>query len=446
MMKKIIILLVTVTTLGSFLFAEGNVEEVKEIEIIKTLKIDDLEDLENEEKLDVEDGIIKVVTKTIDDSLNEVEVKVLQIGDLDDLENLEALEGLGIDLQKILKQNHIQIVGDGIDYCETPFMGVYFEDLALEKATELGFNEKHGILITGIVDGTPAKYYRLLKDDVIVAVDDKQVKNEKAMLKIIASHYVGDKVKLSIFRDGEIKEIDFVFGSRNSKITADGKVIKKAIKKKKKNRGYGGGSWIPVWFQPDLTDVNDVLAGFGVEELSETGFLMQGGGGKGNVGNGYFIGGMGAGYCTTSSKEIEEEGEEFTQQVDYEFGFGGVTLDKRVAISKKIVFGFGCLLGGAENLITVSKIDGNVDWNELENNQSTSFKMSKAYFVVQPKFNVLFRLTNWLAIRGEVGYMKGYSPYNGWKYSVVENDFDIADSPNTSIDGLSFSIGPWFGF
>ncbi|MBT3169324.1 MAG: PDZ domain-containing protein [Candidatus Cloacimonetes bacterium] len=408
-MKKIIILLVAVTMLGSFLFAEENVEEVTEMEIIKIIKIEDLDDLEN-------------------------------------VENLEELEKLGVDLEKILEQNHIQIVGDGIDYCETPFMGIYFGNLSLEKANELSFNKEYGVLINGVVENSPAKFYRLLKDDIIMAVDDKQVKNENAITKIISSYYVGDKVKLSIFRDGEMKDVDFVFGSRNSDVTADGKVIKKIIKKKKKSVGYGGGSWIPVWFKPDLANVNEILGNLDVGELPETGFLTQGGGGKGNVGNGYFIGGMGVGYTTNFTNEIEENDEQFTRKVDYDFAFGGVTLDKRVAISRKIVFGFGCLLGGAENSITVSKIDGNVDWNGLETNQSTSFKMSKAYFVVQPKFNVLFRLTSWLAIRGEVGYLKGYSPYNGWKYSVAENDFDIAGSPNTSIDGLSFSVGPWFGF
>ena len=247
-MKKIIILLVAVTMLGSFLFAEENVEEVTEMEIIKIIKIEDLDDLEN-------------------------------------VENLEELEKLGVDLEKILEQNHIQIVGDGIDYCETPFMGIYFGNLSLEKANELSFNKEYGVLINGVVENSPAKFYRLLKDDIIMAVDDKQVKNENAITKIISSYYVGDKVKLSIFRDGEMKDVDFVFGSRNSDVTADGKVIKKIIKKKKKSVGYGGGSWIPVWFKPDLANVNEILGNLDVGELPETGFLTQGGGGKGRMMN-----------------------------------------------------------------------------------------------------------------------------------------------------------------
>ena len=136
--------------------------------------------------------------------------KIFKIEDLDDLENvenLEELEKLGVDLEKILEQNHIQIVGDGIDYCETPFMGIYFGNLSLEKANELSFNKEYGVLINGVVENSPAKFYRLLKDDIIMAVDDKQVKNENAITKIISSYYVGDKVKLSIFRDGEMKDV-----------------------------------------------------------------------------------------------------------------------------------------------------------------------------------------------------------------------------------------------
>ena len=48
MMKKIIILLVAVTMLGSFLFAEENVEEVTEMEIIKIIKIEDLDGVKNQ--------------------------------------------------------------------------------------------------------------------------------------------------------------------------------------------------------------------------------------------------------------------------------------------------------------------------------------------------------------------------------------------------------------
>ncbi len=51
--------------------------------------------------------------------------------------------------------------------------------------------------------------------------------------------------------------------------------------------GYGGGSWYPVWYTPDFTDINQVLAGLEFRELREEGILLNGGGGKGNIGNGW---------------------------------------------------------------------------------------------------------------------------------------------------------------
>jgi len=56
-------------------------------------------------------------------------------------------------------------------------------------------------------------------------------------------------------------------------------------------------------------------------------------------------------------------------------------------------------------------------------------------------------LTPWLAIRSEAGYMLGYSFKKGWEAQVGNEKFEMSNAPqDNSLTGITFTIGPWFGF
>lgn len=358
-------------------------------------------------------------------------------GDLDELPNATKM---------VLKMN--QDMTKGLDAADAPYMGVFVEDLTFPKAQELGYKGTFGVLITGVVAESPAWNYRIQEDDVLISIDGKEVTNNAVFDKLRKLYRAGDKVSMELFRSGEIVKIDFTFGSRQQKSpSVEGE---KPAKPKKLSPGYGGGSWMPLWFTCDMDDVNYLMTNMNFGKLNEDGILMQGGGGKGHVGKGFFIGGAGYAY-TTNDKVPDPSDANYHLWMEYSNTFGGVTLDKRVPITKNLVGSIGFLLGGGGHTLEVMKNNSNYDWNSWNatflNSQNNHAKISRSYVLVQPKAEVLVRLLSWMGIRGEAGYVYGYAPSKGWKVEGMNGEtIDIKNAPDTEYQGYSFSVGPWFGF
>jgi hypothetical protein len=341
------------------------------------------------------------------------------------------------------------------------FMGVTTSDLTLDKMQELEYEKFYGVLITGVSSDTPADFFRLAKDDIIMQIDDYKVKNGKEFTRILRLYRAGDAAKFFIHRFGEELEIDFVFGSRSTTFVKDENQItlieksaaKSSAKGKKKLRGgIGGGSWIPVWLNADFTDLNELLQNNNMDELSELdifdnqGIILHGGGGKGNVGKDWMLGGMAAGYTyETSQKTANNE----IRKVTVDIGYGGVTLDKRYAFTEKFVVAAGFMLGVGHQAVKISQTDGEFVWDfddEEAVSNSSLLDMRKDYFVFQPKAVAMYRILDWLAIRAEGGYVMSHPFYTGWRAESSGNDYTVQDSPNSPFEGLTLTIGPWFGF
>jgi len=382
----------------------------------------------------------------------------------------EAMQEVEESLSEISPSSEIE-VEEKNESAETPFMGVYLDDIDFEDAYEMHYDYNYGVLLDGVVKGGPADKAGLMKGDIIMEFGGEKARYEDRLTSLIKSKHVGDKVEVKYFRDEKIMTTTLILGSRKPKkeeqykeITKEGKVIRK----KKLSVGYGGGSWIPVWYQPDLKDINNILSdlGFKKETFSENGFLLQGGGGKGTIGKGWFIGGMGAGYENSETTRHDwvhynNDGILDTANVSrsakYKVSFGGVTLDKRFALSRKFVGSFGFLLGAGKNSIGISQTDnsGNFANFDCEKDPSgdmdssyiykSTFSLKQKFLAFQPKVMLMYRINSWLGIRAEAGYMTSYSP-NGWKAKRNGESVKIINGPDTSMNGYTFTIGPWFGF
>lgn len=335
---------------------------------------------------------------------------------------------------------------------DTPLMGVYLSDLDFQDAYEMHYNYNYGVLLGGVVKGGPADKAGLMKGDIIMEFDGVKVRYENHLRRLIKSKNVGDSVEVKFFRDENILRTTVVLGSRKPKkeeeyeeITKEGKVIRK----KKLSVGYGGGSWIPVWYMPKdkFEDVNEIITSCGFTKLREDGLFLNGGGGKGMIGKGWFIGGMGAGYSIDRKIINDTTG---VKRMKYSTGYGGVTLDKRIAISRKLIPAIGFMIGWGGHTIEFSNIGETYDWDSLDTQFTSSknnyIKMEKSYIMFQPKIACLYRINEWLGFRAELGYMLSYSYHTGWNAEVCGDTFEVKNSPETSYDGYTFTIGPWFGF
>lgn len=90
---------------------------------------------------------------------------------------------------------------------EKPYIGIYLGNLDAEKAKALNLKSSNGVFVAGTVPNGPAAAAKITKNDVITAVDGKEVDSAGAFVGEIAAKKVGQLVKLNISRNGKPIEI-----------------------------------------------------------------------------------------------------------------------------------------------------------------------------------------------------------------------------------------------
>ncbi len=106
------------------------------------------------------------------------------------------------------------------------WLGVYIQDVNPNLAKALGLTKPSGVLISGVQDGSPADKAGLKAEDVIIKLDGKQVTNSSELRTRIASESPNTKVKLTIFRNGDEKEVEVKLGELEENQTASGETNK----------------------------------------------------------------------------------------------------------------------------------------------------------------------------------------------------------------------------
>jgi hypothetical protein len=386
------------------------------------------------------------VNKTIDEAMEEVNEA------LEEIESIKGFEPIVININRTSSN--------------TPKMGVYLADMDFEDAYKMHYPYCYGVLVKGIVPGGPSQKAGIISGDIIMEFDGKKARFEDHLVKLIKSKNLGDEVEVKLFRDEEVLITKLVL----STLTHEGKegivITKDGKKKKKLSVGFGGGGWLPIWFKPDVSEFNVFLGklGFDEETFSEDGFLIHGGGGKGNVGKGWFIGGMGCGYENSETTKHDwihykngiEDTVKVSRKAKYKINYWGFTLDKRFALSRKFVTSLGFMIGWGHNSYKISQRDdngdiGNFDFNDPSQDLDDYYdyesiiKLKSDYILFQPKAMMMWRILNWLSMRAEVGYIGSYS-IDGWTAKFNGESVQLENEPDANMDGLTISIGPWFGF
>ena len=90
---------------------------------------------------------------------------------------------------------------------EESFVGGYL------GVSVFGRVKKSGLSITGVDEDSPAAGVGLQKRDMILAIDGKKVDYVSDLRKELLMHNPGDKVTLTISRDGEKGRTDVILGT-----------------------------------------------------------------------------------------------------------------------------------------------------------------------------------------------------------------------------------------
>jgi len=107
-----------------------------------------------------------------------------------------------------------KVVSDILEFGEVrrPQLGVTISDVNAVDAEAYGLSEVRGADIGTIVPAGPAEEAGLQIGDVILAVDDDEIADAADLTTTLAEHQPGDEVTLTIFRDGERRQVEVELG------------------------------------------------------------------------------------------------------------------------------------------------------------------------------------------------------------------------------------------
>jgi len=93
-----------------------------------------------------------------------------------------------------------------------PYLGVYLQDFTQALADYMRVPFKEGVLITGVMQGSPAEKGGVKKGDVVEEIDNIKVKTAEEFRKSVQQHGVGDRVKLLVWSSGKQEVLSVTVG------------------------------------------------------------------------------------------------------------------------------------------------------------------------------------------------------------------------------------------
>jgi len=104
---------------------------------------------------------------------------------------------------------------------ERPYLGVYYVALTNDLAEQYGLSTKRGAYIAPeailgsapILQGGPADKAGLRAGDVITKINDDSIDEHNSLSALVNKHKVGDKITLTVVRDGKDTKVDVTLGA-----------------------------------------------------------------------------------------------------------------------------------------------------------------------------------------------------------------------------------------
>jgi S1-C subfamily serine protease len=93
-----------------------------------------------------------------------------------------------------------------------PYLGIRYGALTPAAAAQLGVSVQNGVVIGGVVPGSPAASAGLRPRDVITAIDGQQLSDESSLAEILSQKKPGDTVTLTVIRGGQQQDVSVTLG------------------------------------------------------------------------------------------------------------------------------------------------------------------------------------------------------------------------------------------
>ena len=126
------------------------------------------------------------------------------------------------------------------------WLGVSIQDLSSELASQFGLTDAKGVLVSDVLDDSPARKAGIERGDVIVEFDGKPAENPTQLRNAVAQTPVGKKVVVKLLRDKKPKTIEIWIAEQPKNVAQAGSE-------------EGGESAVPSGLLSDL-DVRELNA------------------------------------------------------------------------------------------------------------------------------------------------------------------------------------------
>jgi hypothetical protein len=212
---------------------------------------------------------------------------------------------------------------------------------------------------------------------------------------------------------------------------------------------FGGGiGYVPAWYIPNLSPVNNELNNINMPELSTSGFYSSGIAGFIYIGfvKNLRLGGMGYGGSLSSNQNING----FNQEVIYSLSGGGVTIEYTLPFIKNLGASVGAAIGTGSLQLDMYRNSDAFTWGQIweelanPNNPSENFnrKLKNTFWMFTPTINLDYPLYRFVTLRLGVGYQITFA--DDW---TADNDQPVSNIPS-DLNSNSFFIqsGIFVGF
>ena len=122
-------------------------------------------------------------------------------------------EGLGFAIpSNLVRELTTQLISGG--KVEHPYMGVSYQMLDAQVAADLNITATDGAIVMSVESGSAAEKAGLQEKDVIVALDGQKVDADHSLMSALFTHKPGDKVNLTVMRNGKQVQVTLTLGVR----------------------------------------------------------------------------------------------------------------------------------------------------------------------------------------------------------------------------------------
>ena len=101
------------------------------------------------------------------------------------------------------------------------YVGIGMQPIAQEMVDFFKLENSKGVLVTSVIEDSPADKAGLKKDDVVIQIDDKKIEDPQDLRNVIGFTTPGTEVEFTIIRDGKQKKVPLTVGSQQASELAD---------------------------------------------------------------------------------------------------------------------------------------------------------------------------------------------------------------------------------